>query len=516
MHKIFFLFVIFISFVYSESVISKNTLTDSYISTSNEDLLVKYPTPYEYINELRVSSGLNSLTYNEKLEKSAFNHSIYIVQNEKIDHYEIENDPYFTGLNPTTRAYFVNFNSNVSENLSVGQNDYVESIDDLFGAIYHRFGFLDFDIDLIGIANQGSGEYNTFVYNMGNSQVESLCKGESYIGYKEFIYICKDSTKRIEYSKYNDAKNISNPEYVIWPYKNYNNVPPVFFEEIPDPLPTQRVSGYPISIQFNPNYYKAGVELNYFELYNNNKKIDNTQLINNINDVNENFSEYQFALFPIERLRWGSTYNVKASYLDNSTNTMNNIEWSFKTKALEHDFYTITNINENIKLIPNKTYNIYMKPLDTNEYSNSYSMSYQNGLNFNIDFIDMNTLEMTFEGEIDQTATIIFSNGRSIDIVLSDTDNATLKETQDSYLVADESTHNINSLNKGWHLLGAVETINDMSIFNEVSVVWTYKNGSWYVYSNNADINKNIQNSTFKDFLIDSIKKGNGFWVLKN
>ena len=34
------------------------------------------------------------------------------------------------------------------------------------------------------------------------------------------------------------------------------NTPTVFYEEHPDPLPGIGVSGYPISISFNPYYFK--------------------------------------------------------------------------------------------------------------------------------------------------------------------------------------------------------------------------------------------------------------------
>jgi len=67
---------------------------------------------------------------------------------------------------------------------------------------------------------------------------------------------------------------------------------------------------------------------------------------------------------------------------------------------------------------------------------------------------------------------------------------------------------------EGWNLLGAVEQVEDMSIFDghnfttkdkpEPESVWTYSNDKWNRYSSyNKDIN-------FKD--ITSIKKGEGFW----
>lgn len=503
------------SFIYGDAVTSwRNFVENDSNKIEKKQLLKTSQTFYEYLNSLRTATGMNALTYNSYLEQSSQNHANYVVTNSFVSHNESSSYPDFTGVTPSDRAFHVGFNSSISENLSVGQSDYKESIDDLFGAIYHRFGFLDFGIDLVGIANSGSGNLNTFVYNMGNAQIESLCQGESYNGYEQYYFkVCKDENKNIVSSAWDSAKNITNPDYVIWPYKNYNDVPPAFFEESPDPLPNQSVSGYPASIQFNKASYPSGVNLESFELFDKNmQKINDVQLLDKNSDPNGKFSEYEFALFPTYRLDWGKVYNAKVVYENKATNALKTISWQFRTRALEYDYFILENTSENINLVPNKSYVLYIKPQGVNEVLNSYNITYDYGVSNTIEYLDQNTFLVNFGGDLGKNASIKFANGRSVNITLASSDTAISKTVQDSELV---DNYKFQTLSSGWHLLGAVETINDMSLFDNVSVVWTYKNGDWYVYSNDTTTNETIQNSSFKDFVIDSIEQGNGFWILK-
>jgi len=64
-------------------------------------------------------------------------------------------------------------------------------------------------------------------------------------------------------------------------------------------------------------------------------------------------------------------------------------------------------------------------------------------------------------------------------------------------------------IKKGWQLLGAVEPINMMTIFEErcINSIFTYKNSEWLEYSFDGSF------SPYKYNIINSFKKGDGFWI---
>ena len=182
----------------------------------------------------------------------------------------------FTGVTPTNRGEYTGYKSSVSENITGGDNSVEESIEGLFAAIYHRFGFLSFDTDEVGIGIDSSVSYvygSAYGYDMGNGQINILCEGTSYTGSGGYYYgVCADYSFQIETSLYltaQDANRLANPAIVRWPYPGQQDSIPVFYEESPDPLPTCGVSGYPVSVQFNPA--KTGpVAMTSFKLYNKN------------------------------------------------------------------------------------------------------------------------------------------------------------------------------------------------------------------------------------------------------
>lgn len=110
-----------------------------------------YDDPLSYINNVRAKSGLNYFAQNEILNTSALNHAKYVVANEAMSHDETPGKPNFTGENPSKRAFYAGYNAVVRENLSYNSSDLKSAIDGLLSAIYHRFAFLDFASDEIGI-----------------------------------------------------------------------------------------------------------------------------------------------------------------------------------------------------------------------------------------------------------------------------------------------------------------------------------------------------------------------------
>ena len=145
---------------------------------------------YAYLNKLRLRADLTEFSQHPQLEKAAFNHANFLAVNSITGHYESEEMPGFTGISPKDRTIFEGYRSVlVAENVSSEQTDIIESIDNLMSAIYHRFGFLGFIKNEIGIGYNSQG--NTYVYNMGNSGYNALCEGTSIIEGWYYFEVCE-------------------------------------------------------------------------------------------------------------------------------------------------------------------------------------------------------------------------------------------------------------------------------------------------------------------------------------
>jgi len=75
------------------------------------------------------------------------------------------------------------------------------------------------------------------------------------------------------------------------------------------------------------------------------------------------------------------------------------------------------------------------------------------------------------------------------------------------------TTNIIESMQSGWTLSGTNSSITDMSIFDNTSIIWIYKNNSWSAYSSNETIIQNIKNANIS--LINSIPANSGIWIYK-
>ena len=365
-------------------------------------------TQLQRLNRLREASGMTPLSENTLLVTAAQNHAIYLNSNNISGHYEEDGLIHFTGVNPVDRTVHIGYKSRkISENVSTGQESEELSLDGLMGAIYHRFGFLAFDIDEIGYARDNKA----YVYNMGNSKLVTLCSGESFEGsgryYKD---VCLDADFKIQYDSYRDAiESIEqkNPPYVFYPYKEQQEVTPAFFEESPDPLPEYGVSGFPISIEFNSHDYNMSkFTLKEFTLkddLNNTLPLisysDGTTVLTKENDIHHELSEYQFVLFSQERLDYNRTYNVDFSYIYEGVTK--HIAWQFTTKSLEN-LITLERSDDTLNVELNKEYHLYFKPQNSYDTIATYSTQchYLSGGSVNVarSLYDGNTVTLEIQG----------------------------------------------------------------------------------------------------------------------
>jgi hypothetical protein len=370
------------------------------------------------LNTLRENAGMIKLNENDKLDKAAYNHAFYLYINNITGHYEDEDKEGYTGYSPVDRAVYTGYLSKyILENVSSGQTDYNASIESLFSAIYHRFGFLNFSIDNVGIGI----EQKDYVYDMGNSNLNSLCGGESYDGGGSYyIDVCADESLKIYAGDYDNAVNDikkQNPSVIIWPYTNAAGIPPVFYNEDPDPLPDYNVSGYPVSIQFNDYYFTGEVNVTSFKLYDENgTEITNVRLMDKNSDPNEEFSAYEFALFPLDRLEWNETYKAEIQYTYDGNDY--SVSWQFTTKALPYPYYKISTSDETIYVENAKTYAYYFVPADGNDLIHSYRYTYPSGDSVETGMIDYNTVWVKVTGNSGDEFDFEMDNGDKLTLII--------------------------------------------------------------------------------------------------
>ena len=292
----------------------------------------------ELLNQARRANGLPIFQTNSQLTQAADNHARYMVaRGEMSSHAEEEGLPEFTGVSCLERVAAAGYPAACcSENLSSGEKNWYESVTGLMTAIYHRKGFLDFNMDELGYAvRSGYGEgdsrpKNYFSYLMGNSVRRQLCqKPSSSYGY----YACSDANKLVETAQFQAGKDALASRaslYAIYPWAGQQNVWPHFENvERPDPLPGIALTGQPISIHFNPVKLRdKTVRIEQFRLLDA-QGHDVPLLPVKDQDSDSLFSAYDFAWFPVRVMDWNSTYQVQLHYrIDNE---LFRKEWSFTT-----------------------------------------------------------------------------------------------------------------------------------------------------------------------------------------
>lgn len=326
---------------------------------------------FAYLNLLRNFTGLIKFSKNLDLEAVAQNHARYQVSNNLYTHYERSSNLNFSGKTPLLRVLATDYpHTDIAENIYAGDVTPKHSINILFSNIYHRLAFLDFGFDEIGLGMHASQSYDfqkVYTYEMGRENSRSF-------------------------------NNIQNPKIVLWPYENQQNTMPVFYEESPDPLQKCSVSGYPISIQFNPS--KNGViKMKSFKLYDDAfKEITNTVLLDAKTDPNGLLSTKEFVLMPLSRLEWGNTYHVSAIYSENEGDNQIK-EWDFTTKMLPSPYFVIEASDENFNLKSGETYHFYLPPKDCNDKFDTYTYRYTSSLKIDENIVDNNTIRVKAIGK---------------------------------------------------------------------------------------------------------------------
>lgn len=352
-----------------------------------------------YLNTIRVNSGLIKFKHNTALNKAASAHAKYLILNQVYGHYEKRDRVAYTGSTPAQRVVKAGYPSTfVMENLSINSKDEKKSVDTLLSAIYHRFVFLNFDKDEIGIGSYESKKKrrknSTHVYNLGSVNIAKLCS-QTFIMESGKYYIkkvCKNDEKMIpEYLFEREKKSVQrkNRDVVLFPYDGQNNIWPAFYKETPDPLPYYDVSGFPVSVQFNPAYYK-NVQLKSFRLYDTlGKELKETKILQQNNDHNHLFTKLQFALMPLKRLDFSKSYTAEFKAVADGKPIQK--RWTFTTTALQEKVYTITEDRTDITLSAGTSVVLYVVPGSKKNIVKSYSTRGK----IEVSFLDQNTVKVT-------------------------------------------------------------------------------------------------------------------------
>lgn len=352
-----------------------------------------------YLNDIRQNAGLIPFTYHSKLSKAAKSHATYLMRQRKYGHYEKKGYKGFTGQTPSDRVTHAKYASKmVMENISTNAKNTQDSIDTLMAAIYHRFVFLTFDKNEIGLGKSMNPKSkvlkSAYVYNLGNRGLRKACHKTFKLksGKRYNTNICKNKQKKIPelyvQKKIKETRK-QNAKILVYPYNGQTNISPAFYNETPDPLPGYKVSGYPISVQFNPAFHKQ-VTLKTFRLFDKKgKEIKKRKILTKDTDINHKFSALQFAFMPLKRLEYNSTYHVEFKAISDGHHLHQ--DWTFTTKNPKGRLFKIRKKKTTIKIKSKGKIVLYFEPKSKKDILKGVK---QKG-KFKLIYLDPNTLEVT-------------------------------------------------------------------------------------------------------------------------
>ncbi|HKL78201.1 MAG TPA: CAP domain-containing protein [Gammaproteobacteria bacterium] len=353
-----------------------------------------------YLNCLRQRTGLTGLEAAPALTRAAQNHADYLVTNGITGHEEDPELRLFTGEWPLDRARETGYDAywDVAEVIAYRPEPQT-ALDGLLSAIYHRLGLLRLDAGEVGMAtattNSGTGPEAAFVALTANPAMGENCEP-----------VAADPVKldcSPDYQTTRTEPMTVQPQWVAWPPPEGAGIPPAFFEETPDPLPDYSVSGYPVSLQFNPT--KVGeVTVNELRLRRDGEPVAFITAMDKGNDPNQVLSGHQYAWFPRKRLAWGADYEVTAEVvMDGELKTL---EWSFATRELPGPVHTVDSDTATVSVASGKRVNLYLPPASRHQDGLEWSLNHPGDTSLDSHAVDINTLAVTFTARAGQEATV--------------------------------------------------------------------------------------------------------------
>jgi uncharacterized protein YkwD len=344
-----------------------------------------------YLNTMRTGAGLIPFSANALLDQAIQNHMDYLILNDTFSHYEDSEKSGYTGEAPWDRGEYAGYNYRAyGENISAGDETVIESIDGLMTAIYHRFGFLTFSLNEIGVGGTVSSGYaygSAYGFDMGNQGSSSDTEAD-------------------------------NPAYVVWPHDGYKSAQTSFNNyESPDPVPECPRGGIvanPVSIQFN-SAKSGSIVMQEFKLFNS----DGSEIIETkVSD----FGSGEFALFAMHSLSLDSQYRALFTYKEDDV--AKNVSWSFNTKRYELKRYEVHE-GGSYNIIAGNEYILHLKADDCNTTMQGYGYS---GNMTSIQRLGSDIYKIKADGDISFTSPLSFT------LKISQTDDAIAPSSQSDIL----------------------------------------------------------------------------------
>lgn len=261
---------------------------------------------------------------------------------------------------------------------------------------------------------------NTRVYaSWFQSFCDSATPTDQSLDSAYYLKLCNSDFKvSSPFSKELDARQYNkNPDFVVWPPVNANEVKPVFYDETPDPLPDLDVSGYPLSLQFNPSKVKAA-KVSAFKLEKKNKngswsRIKAVRELNHKSDPEKAFSKLQFAWYPLQRLDWDSTY--RASVATNIDGARKNIRWLFSTEAIDTPLITVQPRQKKVAVPRDQWFTLYLVPSKAvSRPMQQIKLGWRGPAKVVSKIIDMNTVKLKLQNIQCQPVTLKMAQGKQL------------------------------------------------------------------------------------------------------
>ena len=225
---------------------------------------------------------------------------------------------------------------------------------------------------------------------------------------------------RVEYLDAMDrSRRAELPTFVVWPVDGATDVTPAFFIEEPDPLPQHAVSGFPLSVQFNPSAVErvsdVAISLSRIE---GDKTLPVTDwlLLDQHSDPNGLLSSHEFALFPLQRLAWGAQYEAGlTAVLDGEPFEY---RWRFETAGADMPLLTLDRQRRRFVVQSGRDYLLYLPPAEEWPMTVLSSRSrHIRGNRVDIDMVDPNTVKVRVEATWCDRISIRFDGDREAILV---------------------------------------------------------------------------------------------------
>lgn len=214
-------------------------------------------------------------------------------------------------------------------------------------------------------------------------------------------------------------KQLELPDIVVWPPSGAGDVPPAFFVEEPDPLPDLDVAGFPISIQINPAF--AGkVVLKRFALSrlagDRRVALDDVRVLDAANDPNGVLGTHEFALFPLQRLAWGTAYEAEAELiLDGEPRQL---AWRFTTQGADIPVKVAGQDSNRFLVRSGEPFLLVVPPRDGAPHTVLSSRTeHLRGNRVKLEVVDPNTLKVVIDADRCDRIRIRFDDGPLVQLV---------------------------------------------------------------------------------------------------